>query len=108
MNNSPVTFSATGEVIIFDGFLRVYSESTDSDNIDEERYVIPPVKKGMPLKYDKITATEKFTAPPPRYTEASLVKKLEELGIGRPSTYAPTISTIQNRGYVTREDRPGE
>jgi DNA topoisomerase-1 len=107
MSNSPVSFSATGEVIIFDGFLRVYSESTDSEN-DEERYVIPPVKKGMALKYDKITATEKYTAPPPRYTEASLVKKLEELGIGRPSTYAPTISTIQNRGYVSREDRPGE
>ena len=62
----------------------------------------------MPLSYDSITATQKYTAPPPRYTEASLVKKLEELGIGRPSTYAPTISTIQNRGYVSREDRPGE
>jgi len=108
MSNSPVSFSATGEVIIFDGFLRVYSESTDSENNDDERYVIPPVKKGMPLKYEKITATERFTTPPPRYTEASLVKKLEELGIGRPSTYAPTISTIQNRGYVERADRPGE
>jgi DNA topoisomerase-1 len=70
--------------------------------------VIPPVKQGMPLIYDNITASQKFTMPPPRYTEASLVKKLEELGIGRPSTYAPTISTIQNRGYVSREDRPGE
>jgi DNA topoisomerase-1 len=108
MNNSATGFSATGEVIIFDGFLRVYTESADSENNDEERYVIPPVKNGMPLYYDKITATEKFTTPPPRYTEASLVKKLEELGIGRPSTYAPTISTIQNRGYVSREDRPGE
>jgi DNA topoisomerase I len=108
MSNSPTGFSATGEVIIFDGFLRVYSESADSENIDEERYVIPPVKNGMPLLYDTITANEKFTTPPPRYTEASLVKKLEELGIGRPSTYAPTISTIQNRGYVAREDRPGE
>jgi DNA topoisomerase-1 len=108
MSNSPVTFQATGEVIKFDGFLRVYAESSDQENTDEERYVIPPVVKGMPLSYDNITATQKFTTPPPRYTEASLVKKLEELGIGRPSTYAPTISTIQNRGYVAREDRPGE
>ncbi len=108
MNNSPVTFQATGEVIKFDGFLTVYSESSDQEIGDEERYVIPPVVKGMPLTYDNITATQKYTTPPPRYTEASLVKKLEELGIGRPSTYAPTISTIQNRGYVAREDRPGE
>jgi DNA topoisomerase I len=108
MNNSPVTFSATGEVIKFDGFLRVYSESVDQENNDEERYVIPPVKNGMPLFYSSINATEKFTSAFPRYTEASLVKKLEELGIGRPSTYAPTISTIQNRGYVAKEDRPGE
>jgi DNA topoisomerase-1 len=108
MNNSPVTFQANGEVIKFDGFLRVYAESSDTENNDEDRYVIPPVVKGMPLSYENITATQKFTAPPPRYTEASLVKKLEELGIGRPSTYAPTISTIQNRGYVSREDRPGE
>ena len=108
MSTSPVTFQATGEVIKFDGFLRVYAESSDQENTDEERYVIPPVVKGMPLSYDNITATQKFTTPPPRYTEASLVKKLEELGIGRPSTYAPTISTIQNRGYVAREDRPGE
>jgi len=108
MNNSPVTFQANGEVIKFDGFLRVYTESSDQENGDEDRYVIPPVIKGMPLSYDNITAAQKFTTPPPRYTEASLVKKLEELGIGRPSTYAPTISTIQNRGYVMREDRPGE
>ncbi len=108
MSNSPVTFQANGEVIKFDGFLRVYAESTDQENGDEDKYVIPPVFKGMPLSYDNITATQKFTSPPPRYTEASLVKKLEELGIGRPSTYAPTISTIQNRGYVLREDRPGE
>jgi DNA topoisomerase I len=108
MNNSPINFQANGEVIKFDGFLRVYAESTDQETIDEDRYVIPPVTKGMPLTYNIITATEKYTLPPPRYTEASLVKKLEELGIGRPSTYAPTISTIQNRGYVSREDRPGE
>jgi len=108
MSNSPVTFQANGEVIKFDGFLRVYAESSDQENNDEDRYVIPPVSKGMTLSYDNITATQKYTLPPPRYTEASLVKKLEELGIGRPSTYAPTISTIQNRGYVSREDRPGE
>jgi DNA topoisomerase I len=108
MNNSPVTFSASGEMIKFDGFLKVYAESTDLENNDEEKYIIPPVSKGMPLFYNTITASQKFTAPPPRYTEASLVKKLEELGIGRPSTYAPIISTIQNRGYVQREDRPGE
>lgn len=108
MNNSPVTFTATGEVIKFDGFLKVYMESTDAENGDEEKYIIPHVEKGMKLLYETITATQKYTIPPPRYTEASLVKKLEELGIGRPSTYAPTISTIQNRGYVLREDRPGE
>ncbi len=108
MHNSPVIFNATGEVIKFDGFLKVYSESSDQENGDEERYVIPPVTEGIPLYYNTITASQKFTIPPPRYTEASLVKKLEELGIGRPSTYAPTISTIQNRGYVLREDRPGE
>jgi DNA topoisomerase I len=108
LDNSPVTFASTGEVVKFDGFLRVYSESTDHENQDEERSVIPPVKNGMPLYYNSITAAEKFTTPPPRFSEASLVKKLEELGIGRPSTYAPTISTIQNRGYVSKEDRPGE
>lgn len=108
MNNSPVTFQATGEVVKFDGFLRLYTESSDLENSEEDRYVIPPVKKGQNLTYNNVTATQKFTTPPPRYTEASLVKKLEELGIGRPSTYAPTISTIQNRGYVSREDRPGE
>jgi DNA topoisomerase-1 len=108
MNNSQVTFSAAGEVIKFDGFLKVYAESNDIDNGEEEKSIIPPVMKGMPLRYDNITAAQKYTSPPPRYTEASLVKKLEELGIGRPSTYAPTISTIQHRGYVMREDRPGE
>ena len=108
MNNSLVTFVANGEVIKFDGFLKLYIESTDQENTDDERYILPSVKTGSPLFYETITATQKYTLPPPRYTEASLVKKLEELGIGRPSTYAPTISTIQNRGYVSREDRPGE
>ncbi len=108
MSNSPVRFLSTGEVIKFDGFLKVYSESSDYETSEEERNVIPPVSEGMTLSYDSVTATQKFTSPPPRFTEASLVKKLEELGIGRPSTYAPTISTIQNRGYVAREDRQGE
>jgi DNA topoisomerase-1 len=108
MDNSPVTFQSAGEVVKFDGFLRVYAESTDSEGSDEENPIIPKVSVGMNLAYENITATQKYTTPPPRYTEASLVKKLEELGIGRPSTYAPTISTIQNRGYVLREDRPGE
>ena len=108
MDNSPVTFNATGEVIKFDGFLKVYAESTDTENTDEEKDMLPPVKKDMPLYYNIVSALQKFTMPLPRYSEASLVKKLEELGIGRPSTYAPTISTIQNRGYVSKEDRPGE
>jgi len=107
MSDSPVTFSAAGEIVKFDGFLRLYSESTDQET-EEERYVIPAVNNGMPLKCESVNALQKYTTPPPRYTEASLVKKLEELGIGRPSTYAPTISTIQNRGYVIREDRAGE
>ena len=106
MSNSETDFYAQGEVIKFDGFLKVYRESTDNGT-KGERAVIPPLSKGMNLKHTGITATEKFTSPPPRYTEASLVKKMEELGIGRPSTYAPVISTIQNRGYVAREDRSG-
>ncbi|HOX73719.1 MAG TPA: type I DNA topoisomerase [Bacteroidales bacterium] len=108
MNNSPVTFNATGEVVKFDGFLKVYTESTDTENTDEEKDLLPPVEKDMPLYYNVVSAVQKYTQPSPRYTEASLVKKLEELGIGRPSTYAPTISTIQHRGYVLKEDRPGE
>jgi DNA topoisomerase I len=108
MNPVCETFTATGEVIRFDGFLRVYSESTDSEGGEDEKPILPSVAKGMPLIADSVTALQRFTTPPPRYTEASLVKKLEELGIGRPSTYAPTISTIQARGYVAREERPGE
>lgn len=108
MNNSSAIFSATGEVILFDGFLKVYSESADNEAPEDEKSILPPVKPGMKMLYNKITAAERYTSPPPRYTEASLVKKLEELGIGRPSTYAPIISTIQQRGYVTKEDRPGE
>jgi DNA topoisomerase-1 len=101
-------FIATGEVIKFEGFLKIYLESTDDDNEEQTRDLLPPLKKGDELEMEKIVATQKYTQSPPRYTEASLVKKLEELGIGRPSTYAPIISTIQNRGYVIKEDRQGK
>ena len=99
-------FVAKGEVIRFEGFLKVYSESSDDDE-DENESLLPPLKKGDKLGFDEAVALEKFTKQPARYTEASLVKKLEELGIGRPSTYAPTISTIQKRGYVLNESRDG-
>lgn len=108
MSSSPFNFTATGEVILFDGFLRVYTESYDINAGEDEKSILPRVDKGMALAAATINAVQRFTSPPPRYTEASLVKKLEELGIGRPSTYAPIISTIQSRGYVAREDRPGE
>ncbi|HOU95217.1 MAG TPA: type I DNA topoisomerase [Bacteroidales bacterium] len=108
MNNSNAGFTATGETILFDGFLKLYSESVDTESGEEEKTLFPPLRQGMRLYYERIIASEKYTSPPPRYTEASLVKKLEEMGIGRPSTYAPIISTIQARGYVAREDRPGE
>ncbi|MBK6930398.1 MAG: type I DNA topoisomerase [Saprospirales bacterium] len=100
---------AEGEVLQFDGFLKVYLESTDDDE-DEKQGILPPLKVGQPLQLDNLTATERFTRPPARYTEAALVKKLEELGIGRPSTYAPTITKIMeaNRGYVVKDSRPGE
>ena len=100
------SFVATGEVTLFDGFLRIYRESTD-DETNAETRTLPPVHIGEELSTQVITATERFTQHPPRYTEASLVRKLEELGIGRPSTYAPTISTIQQREYVLRGDKPG-
>ena len=100
------SFVATGEVTIFDGFLHVYRESTDDDAAAEAK-ILPMVHAGEELQAQQIVATERFTQHPPRYTEASLVRKLEELGIGRPSTYAPTISTIQQRGYVERGDKPG-
>ena len=99
-------FVATGEVVLFDGYLKVWSDKEEEES-GTETY-LPPITKGTPLKYKTITATERFTQPPPRYNEAMLVRKLEELGIGRPSTYAPTITTIQQRGYVIKEDRPGE
>ncbi len=101
-----------GEVIKFDGFLVVYLESKDDDNIedddDNEGKILPPVKVGDKLNLIELTATQKYTKPAARYTEASLVRRLEQLGIGRPSTYAPTISTIQKRGYVVKEDREGK
>jgi DNA topoisomerase-1 len=110
--NSKYEFVATGEVVKFDGFLKVYRESTDDDDDqaarDEFAHVLPPMKKGQTLVRHEIVANERYTQGPTRYTEASLVHKLEELGIGRPSTYAPTISTIQQREYVVKGDKKGE
>lgn len=100
-------FSATGEVIQFDGFLKVYIEGHDEDSQAENPDMLPAMSRGESLVADDIVATERYTQHPPRYTEASLVKKMEELGIGRPSTYAPTISTIQQREYVEKGDRSG-
>ncbi len=104
------TLLAEGEVLKFDGFLKVYFESKDDDDDEEAKGVLPPLKVGMELYLDEMKATERFTRPPARYTEASLVKKLEELGIGRPSTYAPTITKImeEGRGYVVKTSRDGE
>ena len=104
------TFVASGEVVKFDGFMKVYHESTDDDmSVEEENdRLLPPIKEGAPLQYQEVNATQRFTQGPLRYTEASLVHKLEELGIGRPSTYAPTISTIQQREYVQKGDKKGE
>lgn len=108
ISNAAEKFIATGEVLIFDGFLRVYIESDDEeDQNGGTKGLLPPLTARQILRWNKIQATERFTQKPPRYTEASLVKKLEEQGIGRPSTYAPIITTVQNRGYVVKEDRPG-
>ena len=101
-------FVATGEVILFDGFLKVYMESYDDDRTEDTAAILPPIEVGTLLDLDKMEAQQRFTRHPLRYTEASLVKKMEELGIGRPSTYAPTISTIQKREYVTKGDIKGE
>lgn len=101
-------FTAKGEVIVFDGFLKMYIESVDDDSADEDSVLLPSLQVGSPVGVNSITATERFTQHPPRYTEATLVRKLEELGIGRPSTYAPTISTIQKRGYIVKENRSGQ
>ena len=102
------SFQAKGEVIKFEGFLKVYLEGKDEDEAEEAKGMLPAMKSGDALNTKAITATERFTKHPPRFTEASLVKKLEELGIGRPSTYAPTISTIQRRQYVIKGDLEGK
>jgi DNA topoisomerase-1 len=108
VSTQPDPLTATGEVLRFDGFLKVYSEGRDEeDGEDENEGMLPPLAPGQTLDFQRMVATERFTRPQPRYTEASLVKKLEELGIGRPSTYAPTISTIQQRGYVEKRDKDG-
>ena len=107
ISNDPHQFIASGEVVKFDGFLKVYFESTDNEEEQESKGLLPKFSEGQQVNYNQIKAIQRFSHHPPRYTEASLVKKMEELGIGRPSTYAPTISTIQNRGYVLREDRFG-
>ena len=108
ISNSDEVFVATGEVITFDGFLRVYKESYDDENEQEdESRLLPPLSIGQALEKATVSATQRFTMCPLRYTEASLVRKLEELGIGRPSTYAPTISTVQQRGYVEKGNKEG-
>ena len=108
VSSSDKQFVATGEVILFDGFLKVYMESFDDDRNEDSAAILPPIEIGMPLDLDKMDAQQRYTRHPLRYTEASLVKKMEDLGIGRPSTYAPTISTIQKREYVAKGDVKGE
>ncbi|SDJ94627.1 DNA topoisomerase-1 [Catalinimonas alkaloidigena] len=105
---APADLVAQGEVIKFDGFLKVYIESSDDDEDEEQSGMLPPLTIGQTLDLHGMRATERFSRPPARYTEASLVKKLEEMGIGRPSTYAPTISTVQRRNYVVKESRDGK
>lgn len=107
ISTNPRKLTATGEVVKFQGFLSVYMESGDDEDEEQNGKVLPPLTVGQDLKLDELMARQTFSRNPPRYTEASLVKKLEELGIGRPSTYAPTISTIQKRGYVVKESREG-
>ena len=107
MSGSPYIFTATGEVLVFDGFLRVYRASADEEG-EGQKGLLPPLHRDQQLQYSEVQAIERYTQGPSRYNEGSLVKKLEELGIGRPSTYAPTISTIQNRDYVIKEDTPSQ
>lgn len=101
------TLTATGEVLKFDGFLKVYFEGRDDEDEEDTEKMLPPLSEGQKLEFKEMMATEKYSRPPARYTEASLVKKLEELGIGRPSTYAPTITTIVKRNYVEKRDKEG-
>lgn len=108
ISTRPEELVAKGEVVVFDGFLKVYTEGTDEESADELDGLLPPLGVDQELALDHLLATQRFSKPPSRYTEASLVRKLEELGIGRPSTYAPTISTIQKREYVVKGDREGE
>ena len=108
VSTSDKDFIASGEVVLFDGFLKVYIESVDDENNENGSGILPPLSVGQMLELDKMEAQQRFTRHPFRYTEASLVKKMEELGIGRPSTYAPTISTIQKREYVEKKDIQGE
>jgi DNA topoisomerase-1 len=108
VENRKEQFIAEGEVLKFDGFLKVYMESLDEEAEEKDTVLLPPINTGMLIKYICVNATERFSHYPPRYGEASLVKKLEELGIGRPSTYAPTISTIQQRGYIIKADKTGK
>lgn len=109
INNRPEYFQATGQVVRFDGFIRVYRESLGDDEVQQadDANLLPPMNEGQQLEKHNITAQQRFTQQPPRYTEPSLVHKLEELGIGRPSTYAPTISTIQQREYVVKGEKEG-
>ncbi|MCF0181990.1 MAG: type I DNA topoisomerase [Muribaculaceae bacterium] len=108
MSNRSERFVANGEVIKFDGFLKVYIESSDEENQDDDLRTLPVLKTGSALIADEVVAMQRYTQQPPRYTEASLVRRLEELGIGRPSTYAPTISTIMSREYVVKGESKGE
>lgn len=108
ISNSDKEFTASGEVVLFDGFLKVYTESTSDEQSESTNGMLPPLVVGQVLELEKMEAQQRFTRHTPRYTESSLVKKMEELGIGRPSTYAPTISTIQKRGYVEKKDIQGE
>ena len=108
VSNRDELFQATGEVVKFDGFLKVYFESTDDEQAPDDLNTLPAMIKGMDLDMQEMVATQRFTQQPLRYSEASLVRKLEELGIGRPSTYAPTISTIQQREYVAKGESKGE